>query len=124
METEDRSLAIQVRIAEINAKFKALLDTISADTADISYYEQRMGELSMEKQSLETELKQYADAQERRDAARSRMGEITAVIDTLANHPMTFDDRLVRQVLECVIVESKDEIKVVFKGGVKVAQGF
>lgn len=121
-ETEDRSLAIQVRIAEINAEFKELLDTISADTSDISYYEQRMGELSMEKQSLEAELKQYADAQERRDAAKSRMDEITAVIDALANHPMTFEDRLVRQVLECVVVESKDEIKVVFKGGAEIVQ--
>ena len=120
METEDRSLAIQVRIAEINAEFKELLETISADTADISYYEQRMGELSVEKQSLEAELKQYADAQERRDAAKSRMDEIAAVIDALANHPMTFDDRLVRQVLECVIVESKDVIKVVFKGGMEI----
>lgn len=123
METEDRSLAIQVRIAEINAEVKELLDTISADTADISYYEQRMGELSIEKQSLEVELKEYADSQERRDAAKSRMDEITAVIDALANNPMTFDARLVRQVLECVIVESKDEIKVVFKGGTEVAQG-
>ena len=33
------------------------------------------------------------DAQERRDAARSRMDEITAVIYALANHPMSFDDR-------------------------------
>ena len=39
---------------------------------------------------------------------------------TLANHPMSFDDRLVRQVLECVIVESKEEIKVVFRGGHEV----
>ena len=122
METEDRSLAIQVRIAEINAEFKELLGTISADTADSTYYEQRMGELSKEKQSLEAELKQYADAQERRDAAKSRMDEIAAVIDTLVNHPMTFDDRLVRQVLECVVVESKDAIKVVFKGGCEVMQ--
>ena len=123
LETEDRSLAIQVRIAEINAEFKALLDTISADTSDISYYEQRMGELSIEKQSLEAELKEYAYSQERRDAAKSRMDEIATVIDALANHPMSFDDRLVRQVFECVIVESKEEIKVVFKGGVEVVQG-
>ena len=50
------------------------------------------------------------------------MDEIASVIDALANHQMTFDDRLVRQVLECVIVESKYEIKVVFKGGVEVSK--
>ena len=111
-----------MRIAEIDAEFKDLLEAVSSDTAEGSCNEQRMAELVMEKRSLETELKQYADAQERRDTARSRMNEITTVIDVLANHPMTFDDRLVRQVLECVVVESKDEIKVVFKGGCEVMQ--
>lgn len=120
METEDRSLAIQVRIAEIDTEFKDLLEAVSSDTAEGSYNEQRMTELIKEKRSLEAELKEYADTHERRDAAKSRMDEIAAVIDALANHPMIFDDRLVRQVLECVIVESKDEIKVVFKGGYEI----
>ena len=35
---------------------------------------------------------------------------------------MEYDDRLVRQVLECVVVESKDKIKVIFVGGMKVEQ--
>ena len=46
----------------------------------------------------------------------------TTILEGLENHPMEYDDRLVRQVLECVVVESKDRIKVIFAGGLKVEQ--
>ena len=35
---------------------------------------------------------------------------------------MEYDDRLVRQVLECVVVESKEKIKVIFAGGLEGEQ--
>ena len=35
---------------------------------------------------------------------------------------MEYNDRLVRQVLECVVVESKEKIKVIFAGGLEVEQ--
>lgn len=47
----------------------------------------------------------------------SRLDEIYSVIDLLRNHPLTYDDQIVREILECVVVESKEQIKVVFKGG-------
>lgn len=38
------------------------------------------------------------------------------------HHHMEYDDRPVRQVLECVVVESKERIKVIFAGGLEVEQ--
>ena len=35
----------------------------------------------------------------------------------LKNRPLTFDDELVRKVVECIVVESKEKIKVVMVGG-------
>ena len=35
---------------------------------------------------------------------------------------MTFDDQIIRQMLECVVVESRERIKVVFRGGLEVSQ--
>lgn len=43
-------------------------------------------------------------------------------IEALANHPISYDDQIVRQILESVIVESKEKIKVVFVGGLEVTQ--
>ena len=36
------------------------------------------------------------------------------------NHPMEYDDTLVRQIIECVVVESKEKIKVVFIGNTEI----
>lgn len=43
-------------------------------------------------------------------------------IEALANHPISYDDQIVRQIIESVIVESKEKIKVVFVGGLEVTQ--
>lgn len=31
------------------------------------------------------------------------------------------DDQIIRQILECVVVESKEKIKVVFAGGLEIS---
>ncbi|WP_337943078.1 recombinase family protein [Ruthenibacterium lactatiformans] len=119
---EDRSLDIQVRIAELDAEFKTLLDAVSADMAEGSLNEDRMRELLLEKQGLDAELQQHANARQERENTKSRLNDICNVLEALANHPMTFDDHLVRQILECVVVESKEQIKVVFTGGLEITE--
>ena len=42
------------------------------------------------------------------------------ILDGRKNHPLTYDDAVIRQILQCVIVESKEKIKVVFIGGMEV----
>ena len=44
------------------------------------------------------------------------------ILDDLKNHPMEFDDRILRQIPECVIINSKERIKVVFTGRMEVEQ--
>ena len=120
-ETEDRSLDIQIRIAEIDAEFRAMMSAISADNAE-QFDEHRATELMNEKASLEQQLSQITDAMQKRKNAKSRLDEIYEILDGLKNHPMEFDDRILRQILECVIIESKERIKVVFVGGLEVEQ--
>lgn len=119
--TEDNSLDIQIRIAEIDAEFKTMLQAIATDTVE-DFDEQRATELMNEKNSFEQQLAKYDNAQQEKENTKSRLDEIFTILDGLENHPMEYDDRLVRQVLECVVVESKDKIKVIFAGGLEVEQ--
>ena len=73
-----------------------------------------------EKQRLTVQLEQYASERHERESANSRLDEIFTILDGLQNHPMEYDDRLVRQIIECVVVESKEKIKVVFIGGTEI----
>ena len=117
--TEDKTLDIQIRIAEIDAEFQKMLKAVSADNAD-GIDEERISELMNEKQRLTVQLEQYATMRQKRESAKSRLDEIFTILDGLQNHPMKYDDTLVRQIIECVVVESKEKIKVVFIGGTEI----
>jgi len=120
-DSEDNSLDIQIRIAEIDAEFKTMLQSIATDTVE-DFDEQRATELMNEKNTLEHQLAQCDNAHQEKENAKSRLDEIFTILEGLENHPMEYNDRLVRQVLECVVVESKDKIKMVFAGGLEVEQ--
>lgn len=75
-----------------------------------------------EKNKLLGQLEQIGTAKQKRESAKSLINEIYTILDGLKNHPMTYDDQIIRQILECVIVESKEQIKVVFVGGLEVTE--
>ena len=120
-ETEDKSLDIQIRITEIDTEFMAMVQSVSAQTAD-SFDDSRATALINEKNKLLGQLEQISASKQRRENAKSRLDEIFEILDGLKNHPMDFDNQLLRQILECVIIESKEQIKVVFIGGPEVTE--
>ena len=120
-ETEDKSLDTQIRIAEIDAEFKAMVQAISAQTAN-TFEESRATELMNEKNKLLGQLEQIEASKQKRESAKSRLDEIYTILEGLKNHPITYVDLIIRQILKCVIVESKEQIKVVFVGGLEVTE--
>ena len=69
---------------------------------------------------LEKELAEYVSAEQHRQNTASRLDNIFTILDGMKNHPLAYDDAVIRQILQCVIVESKEKIKVVFIGGMEV----
>ena len=120
-ECEDESLNIQIKIAEIDAEFKTMLNAISSDTVE-AFDEQRAKELMDEKSKLQQQLGEIAEREQKRENTKSRLDDIFTILDGIRNRPIEYDDRLVRQIIECVVVESKERIKVVFKGGHEIMQ--
>ncbi len=119
--TEDNSLDLQIRIAEIEAEFQKMLKAIAADNVE-AFDEEKAKALMDEKAKLQIQLDRIADTKQKRKNAKSRLDEIFTIIEALANYPISYDDQIVRQILESVIVESKEKIKVVFVGGLEVTQ--
>ena len=118
---EDRTMDVQIRIAQIDAEFSAMLDAVSAET-DGEIDEARVAALMEEKQRLTEQLAQQADARQAQAGLRSRLDEVYDALDALQNHPLAYDDYLVRQTLSRVIAVSKHLIRVVFPGGLEVEQ--
>lgn len=120
-DTIDNSLDIQMRIAEIDTEFAAMLKAVSTETAE-NFDETRVKELMEEKSELQQRLSEIALEKEKHETMQSRLDDMYLILDGLKNHPINYDDSIVRQLLECVVVESKNKIKVVFKDGYEIEQ--
>lgn len=118
---EDTTLSLEFRKAEIEAAVKEMFQQVSVANADM-FDESRLAELLSEKADVERQLLQQRERQEVNRNSQSRLETIFTVLDGLQNHPITYDDQIVRQLLQCVLVESKNSIRVVFAGGYEVVQ--
>lgn len=98
-----------------------MLKAIAADNVE-AFDEGKAKALMDEKAKLQIQLDRIADTKQKRENAKSRLDEIFVILEALANHPISYDDQIVRQILESVVVESKERIKVVFIGGLEVTQ--
>lgn len=121
-EIEDNSLELLIEIAKLDEKYNALFNKMTADTEDIESIENQLIEIINKKHSLQAQVEEIKNEHIKRENAHSRLEQIYLILDGLKNHPMTYNDTLVRQILDTVVVESKDKIKVVFTGGYEVEQ--
>ena len=120
-EGKENAVEIEFRIAQIDAEFRALIDTVSADTVD-GLDENRIQKLIQEKNELQAKLEEINEEKGRQKTVQDRLETIYTVLDGLKNHPMAYDDEVIRKLVEYVVVESKDQIKVVFCNGLQVEQ--
>lgn len=115
----DNSIELQIRIAEIDAEWQKVINATTTENENDSDREFIMEKLLTEKIQLKKQLEEIETLKMNKQLTMSRLDEIYSTIDLLRNHPITYDDQIVREILECVVVESKDKIKVAFKGGVE-----
>ena len=115
----DNSIDLQIRIAEIDAEFSKLITSTNTENENDDNRETLMETLLTEKIQLKQQLEETELLKKNKELTMSRLDEIYSTIDLLRNHPITYDDQIVREILECIVVESKDRIKVVFKGGIE-----
>ncbi len=117
---EDESIELQIRIAQIDKEFEDILNSVTVENQQQLLTDPRIAELMAEKHKLENKLAEYAAAEQNRKNAASRLDNIFTILDGMKNHPLTYDDQIIRKILQCVVVESKEKIKVVFIGGLEM----
>lgn len=121
-QTEDKTIDIQIEIARLDKEYVDLLNRITSDMENAETLESQLEKIVIKKHSLQKELQIFENSNNKQINTNSRLDEIFQIIEGLKNHPMEFNDVIIRQIIDCVIVESKKKIKVVFVGGYEVEQ--
>lgn len=118
----DPTPVLMIRVAEIEKEYNQLLTDLAANISSDTFDDTRIRELMEEKRQLQQQIEQNEAGKQKQATFSSRISEISSILDASRNRSLAYDDQLVRQILECVVVESKDRIRVVFVGGMAVVQ--
>lgn len=70
--------------------------------------------------AIKDELAEIEKNKAKIETATDSIEEMTAVMRGLKNHPVEYNDTVVRQLIECIKVMSKDTLHIYFKDGIKI----
>ena len=100
----------------------AKIEKVIDDLARLNSDEAQSGELDYKFSELYAELYSVKDELEEMQSGASALdgdmlNEMREVVTGLKNHPVEYDDKVVRQLIDCIKVMSADMIKICFKDG-------
>ena len=104
----------QRRIAEIEKVIDDLA-RLNSDEAQSGELDYKFSELYAELYSVKDELEEMQSGASALDG--DMLNEMREVVTGLKNHPVEYDDKVVRQLIDCIKVMSADMIKICFKDG-------
>ena len=104
----------QRRIAEIEKVIDDLA-RLNSDEAQSGELDYKFSELYAELYSVKDEIEEMQSDVSALDG--DILNEMREVVTGLKNHPVEYDDKVVRQLIDCIKVMSADMIKICFKDG-------
>lgn len=115
-ETADSEYVIRTKINELQKEKKDLIARALAVNDDGKYDFQFL-RIKNELEQLQAQLEGVQAAQKSQTADKARMAEIAALLEQFRESGLSFDNVLVRKVVDTVRVESADRLEVTFKDG-------
>lgn len=112
-------LAKQERLKTIQERINKLTD-MDSEAAQNGDFDAQFESLYAEMYAIKDELEKIEKSKSKIETAADCTGEMTEVMKGLKNHPVEYNDLVVRQLIECIKVISKDILHIYFKDGIKI----
>ena len=110
---------IQKRLREIDDARNDYISLIASGTMDEEALDEQFQKLYAEEQELNSRLKALEENNSIDKNKRSRITQALQNIDNSSCELTEYNDMLVRKLIECIKVNSKTEITIIFKGGIE-----
>lgn len=112
-------LAKQERLKTIQERINKLTD-MDSEAAQNGDFDAQFESLYAEMYAIKDELEKIEKSKSKIETAADCTEEMTEVMKGLKNHPVEYNDLVVRQLIECIKVISKDILHIYFKDGIKI----
>lgn len=112
-------LAKQERLKTIQERINKLTD-MDSEAAQNGDFDAQFESLYAEMYAIKDELEKIEKSKSKIETATDCTEEMTEVMKCLKKHPVEYNDLVVRQLIECIKVMSKDTLHIYFKDGIKI----
>ena len=112
-------LAKQERLKTIQEHINQLTD-MDSEAARNGDFDAQFESLYAEMYAIKDKLEEIGKSKSKIETTADSIEEMTAVMQGLKNHPVEYNDLVVRQLIECIKVISKDTLHIYFKDGIKI----
>lgn len=112
-------LAKQERLKTIQERINKLTD-MDSEAAQNGDFDTQFESLYAEMYAIKDELAEIEKSKSKIETTADSIEEMTAIMQGLKNHPVEYNDLVVRQLIECIKVISKDTLHIYFKDGIKI----
>lgn len=117
---QEKLLATEKRLKEIDNARNDLVMLIASGGCDEDKLDSEFAKLYQEEQQLSERLETLKSQNKTSAETQAKLDEIMQMIEQEKFELETFDNVLIRKLIECIKVLSKTEILVIFKGGYEV----
>ena len=117
---QEEILATEKRLKEIDQARTDLVGLIASVGCDEDTLDGEFAKLYAEERDLNERLKMLKSQNQTSAETQQKLDKVTEMIEHEKFELETFDNVLVRKLIECIKVLSKNEILVIFKGGYEV----
>ena len=117
---QEEIISIENRLKEIDAVRNDLISLIASGGCDEDKLDSEFAKLYQEEQQLSERLETLKSQNKTSAETQAKLNKIMDMIENEKFELETFDNVLIRKLIECVKVLSKNEILVIFKGGYEV----
>jgi len=114
-------IAKQNRLKEIQLKIDELT-TMDCSSLQNDEFDAMFENLYTEMYTIKDELTEIEKSQSKIETDTSYLEEVTTIMQGLKNHPVEYNDKIVRQLIEGIKVLSATEILIRFKDGTEITE--
>ena len=117
---QEEILSVEKRLKEIDQARTDLVNLIASGGCDEDKLDNEFAKLYAEEQGLSERLTMLKSQNKTSEETQAKLDKIMDMIEHEKFELETFDNVLIRKLIECVKILSKTEILVIFKGGYEV----
>lgn len=106
-------------IMDDEIRLKELVQKVMSMTAEMNADSEEFVKLSQEIAQTKEMINLKKQNQVKASSNEGRMQEIINTVDAMKNSVIEYDDKITRKLIDCIKVMSKNELLIIFKGGIE-----